>query len=305
METKAHHILVGAFVLTAFAVLIGVMLWLGKGAADRDMQFYEIVFDDEVSGLTPGSPVEYSGITVGDVQTLRLDEHDPRVVRVRIRVQGDTPVRTDTGARLGLANITGSSLIRLYGGSPDSERLYGSAEEPGVIRADRSGINRLLANSESLLGDVNSLVQNINNMFSDENTVRIANTLDNIEQISAMFAEQRDEFGYLVSDLREGLQSFTQLAGQGSQLIENDLPPVFAQLGDTLRSMEHISNELSEFMQTNESALQRSIEGLQGVEPVTDELQRTLRHIQRLVRQLDENPQSLILRRELVEEVQP
>lgn len=305
METKAHHILVGAFVLTAVAVLIGVILWLGKGAADRDMQFYEIVFDDEVSGLTPGSPVEYSGITVGDVQNLRLDERDPRVVRVRIRVQADTPVRKDTGARLGLANITGSSLIRLYGGSPDSERLYGSVDAPGVIRADRSGINRLLANSESLLGDVNSLVQNINNMFSDENTTRIANTLDNIEQISAMFAEQRDEFGQLVTDLRDGLQSFTQLAAQSGQFIENDLPPTVAQLRQTLSSVEQISNELSEFMQANESAMQRSIEGLQGVEPVTDELQRTLRHIQRLVRQLDENPQSLILRRELVEEVQP
>lgn len=305
METKAHHILVGAFVLTAIAVLIGVILWLGQGAADRDMQFYEIVFDDEVSGLAPGSPVEYSGITVGDVQSLRLDERDPRVVRVRIRVQADTPVREDTGARLGLANITGSSLIRLYGGSPDSDRLYGSSEDPAVIRADRSGINRLLANSESLLGDVNSLVQNINNMFSEENTTRITNTLDNVEQISAMVAEQRDQFDDLVADVRVSLQSFSQFARQSSRMLENEAPQTMAQLRQTMSSMEALSNELSEFMQTNQASLERSIEGMQGVGPVTDELQRTLQSIQRLVRQLDDNPQSLILRREQVEEVNP
>ena len=305
METKAHHVLVGAFVLTAVAVLIGFVLWLGKGAADRDMQFYEVVFQDEVSGLTPGSPVEYSGITVGDVQNLRLDENDPRVVRVRIRVDANTPVRKDTGARLGLANITGSSLIRMYGGSPDSERLYGSAEEPAIIHADRSGINRLLANSESLLGDVNALVQNINNMFSDDNTTRVANTLDNIEQISAMLAEQRDGFDGLVSDLRQSLRSLSEFAQQTTHLIESEAPQTMAQFRDTLTSVEHISDELSAFMQSNQSALQRGVEGLQGIEPMTDELQQTLRNIQRLVRQLEDNPQSLFLRREQIEEVQP
>ena len=305
METKAHHVIVGAFVLTAVAILIGVILWLGKGAADRDRQFYEIVFQDEVSGLTPGSPVEYSGITVGDVQDLRLDENDPRVVRVRIRVDAETPVRIDTGARLGLANITGSSIIRLYGGSPDSERLYGSAEQPAIIHADRSGINRLLANSESLLGDVNALVQNINNLFSDENTTRVANTLDNIEQISAMLAEQRDGFDELVGDFRHSLQSFSEFAQQTTHLIESETPQTMTQFRETLASVEQISNELSVFMQRNQAGLQRGIEGLQGIEPVTDELQQTLRNIQRLVRQLEDNPQSLILRREQIEEVQP
>ena len=305
METKAHHVFVGAFLLIAVVILMGVILWLGKGAADRDMQFYEIVFQDEVSGLTPGSPVEYSGITVGDVQDLRLDENDPRVVRVRIRVDADTPVRKDTGARLGLANITGSSLIRMYGGSPDSDRLYGSAEQPAIIHADRSGINRLLANSESLLGDVNALVQNINNLFSNENTTRVANTLDNIEQISAMLAEQRDGFDDLISDFRHSLQSFTEFAQQTTLLIESDGAQTMAQLRETLSSVEQVSNELNIFMHRNQSALQRGLAGLQGIEPVTDELQQTLRNIQSLVRQLEDNPQSLILRREQIEEVQP
>lgn len=305
METKAHHVLVGAFVLTAVAVLIGVVLWLGHTSAERDVHYYEIVFDDEVSGLTPGSPVEYSGITVGDVQNLRLDERDPRVVRVRIRVAADTPVREDTGARLGLANITGSSLIRLYGGTPDSERLTGTATEPGIIRADRSGINRILANSESLLGDVNSLVQNINNLFSEENTSRVANTLDNVEQISAMLAEQRDDFDALIDELRSSMQSFSQLADSSKDFIEQQGARSMEQIRSTLASVEATSAELTLFMEQNQPALQLGIEGLQSIGPATDDLRMTLQSMQRLVRQLEANPQSLFLRREVIEEVNP
>lgn len=305
METKSHHVLVGAFVLAAFGMLIGAVLWLGQSNAERDVHYYEVVFDDEVSGLTPGSPVEYSGITVGDVQNLRLDEHDPRVVRVRIRLAADTPVREDTGARLGLANITGSSLIRLYGGSPDSPHLVGSADEPAVIRAERAGINRLLANSESLLGDVNSLVQNLNNLFSEDNTARVANTLDNVEQISALLAEQRDEFGDLIIDLRTSMRSFTQLAVTSSEFLEQEGGRSMAQMRDTLASIEASSAELAAFMADNQPALKRSIEGFQGVGPVTDDLRMTLQSMQRLVRQLEANPQSLFIRRETIEEVNP
>lgn len=305
METKSHHVLVGVFVLAAFGMLIGVVLWLGQNNAERDVHYYEVVFDDEVSGLTPGSPVEYSGITVGDVQNLRLDEHDPRVVRVRIRVAADTPVREDTGARLGLANITGSSLIRLYGGTPNSPRLNGSADEPAIIRAEKSGINRLLANSESLLGDINSLVQNLNNLFSEENTAQVANTLDNVEQISAMLAEQREDFDDLMIDLRTSMRSFTQLAVTSSEFLEQEGGRSMAQMRETLASIEASSAELAAFMVDNRPALKRSIEGLQGVGPVTDDLRMTLQSMQRLVRQLEANPQSLFIRRETIEEVNP
>ena len=88
METKAHHVLIGSFVLIISAAFISVVLWLGKASIDSDYAYYEVVFNDEVSGLNPGSAVEYSGIKVGDVVNLRLDPNDPRVVRVRIVVVG-------------------------------------------------------------------------------------------------------------------------------------------------------------------------------------------------------------------------
>lgn len=305
METHARHVLVGGFVVLCAALVVVAILWLGKGNIDREMHYYEVVFSDEVSGLTPGSPVEYSGITVGDVQNLRLDERDPRIVRVRIRVNAQTPVREDTGARLGLANITGSTLIRLYGGSPDSPRLTGTPQSPAVIHAEQSGLNRLLANSESLLGDINNLVQNVNAMFSDENSERVAGILDNVEQVTEMLADQGDEMSAALAALQETVASLGQLAQQSSQLLEEEGAASLQSFQRALDAFSGTANQFEQLLTDNEQALNRTLDGMQQAGPAIDDVSRTMRALERLMRQIERNPQGFLLQREQVEEIEP
>ncbi len=118
METRAHHVLIGLFtvIVVAGALLFG--LWLAKSNVDSEFKYYEVVFNEAVSGLSRGSSVEYSGIKVGDVVNLRLDPNDPRRVLARVRLSGETPVKQDTQAKLALTGITGTSIIQLSGGTP-------------------------------------------------------------------------------------------------------------------------------------------------------------------------------------------
>ncbi len=91
METRAHHVMIGLF---SVIVVVGAMLfglWLAKSSVDSAFQDYEVVFNEAVSGLSQGSSVQYSGIKVGDVISLRLDPKDPRRVLARIRLTGQTP----------------------------------------------------------------------------------------------------------------------------------------------------------------------------------------------------------------------
>lgn len=115
METRAHHVLIGlvTVLVVAGAMLFG--LWLAKSSVDDAFKDYEVVFNEAVSGLSCGSPVQYNGIKVGDVFTLRLDPKDPRRVLARVRLSADTPVKEDTQAKLTLAGVTGNSFIQLSG----------------------------------------------------------------------------------------------------------------------------------------------------------------------------------------------
>ena len=131
METRAHYILIGAFTLGLGAAALLFGLWMSRATLDSDYRLYDIVFQEAVAGLSVGSPVQYSGIRVGEVERLTLDPEDPRQVWARVRVVSTAPVKVDTTARLALLNITGSSSIALSQGLPSSPLLTADNDVPG------------------------------------------------------------------------------------------------------------------------------------------------------------------------------
>src|SRR5690606_29239470 len=124
-----------------------------------------------VSGLSVGSPVQYSGIRVGEVEQLLLDPVDPRLVRARIRVSASAPVKVDTVARQTLLNVTGASAIELGEGLPESPRLTSDTGIP-VIEATPSSLAQLRLTSEELLLNASTLLERANALLSDDNAAR-------------------------------------------------------------------------------------------------------------------------------------
>ena len=90
METRAHHVLIGLFTLLVVGAALMFALWLGKSDADRQFEVYDIVFQEAVSGLSKGGTVEFNGIKIGDVSSLRLDPQDP-ASRGRIEAWREQP----------------------------------------------------------------------------------------------------------------------------------------------------------------------------------------------------------------------
>ena len=78
----------------------------------------------------------------------------------------------------------------------------------------------------------------------------------------------------------------------------------FIEMQKTLQAMQKGSKELTRIMNENEESLEESVRGLKEVGPAAQELQRTLRVINRIAERLEEEPGSFLLRRGQVEEVE-
>ena len=141
METRAHNILIGAIVLAAIAAMGLVILFFSQNRNEFDE--YDVVFRERVSGLSVGSLVRFNGIQKGPVESLIIPEDNPSIVIARVRVDKDTPVKTDTKAELELVGFTGLAIIQFVGGSPDAPLR--KEVESGVpqIEADASGFAAL------------------------------------------------------------------------------------------------------------------------------------------------------------------
>lgn len=312
METRAHHVLIGlvTVLVVAGAMLFG--LWLAKSSVDATFKDYEVVFNEAVTGLSRGSAVQYSGIKVGDVMSLRLDPNDPRRVLAHIRLNADTPIKQDTQAKLTLTGVTGTSLIQLSGGTPDSPPLEGKGGKLPVIVASPSPISRLLNDSSDLVTNINLLLHNANRLFSRENTDRLSATLENLQQTTGAVADQRADISQAIKQLSNLGQQASAAMAQTSELMRNANqllgsrgPQIADNANQAMQSLAQSTATLNALLESNREALDSGAQGFRDLSPALRELRDTLNSLKAISRRLEANPSGYLLGRDQSKEFEP
>jgi phospholipid/cholesterol/gamma-HCH transport system substrate-binding protein len=292
------------------ALLFG--LWLAKSSVDTEFKDYEVVFNEAVTGLSKGSPVQYSGIKIGDVSLLRLDPNDPRRVLARIRIAGETPIKQDTVAKLALNGITGTSIIQLSGGTPQSPELEGERGKLPVIVAAPSPIARLLTNSNDLLASINHILYNANRLFSADNVNRLGNTLKNIEATTGTIADERDDIRQAIKQLSQVSKQAGAAMDQASALMRNANGLIDSQGKQTLinadkamQSLQQSAATINSLLQNNRESVNGGLQGLNELSPAIRELRDTLSSLKGISQRLEANPSGYLLGRDKNKEFEP
>ena len=321
METRANHVLIGAFTLAvaAFALLFG--LWASKYTSDNAWNDYEVRFTEAVSGLSEGGMVQYNGINIGNVRSLSLAPEDPRIVVARIRVKADTPVREDTVARLALTGLTGIAFIQLGGGSPDSPPLRArDGQALPLIRSEESALSKLMASSEDIATTASEVLLRLRNLLSDENAARIGETLTSVEAFSRTVADEREQIALLVRNAgaaSEKLGTVLDSAERALIRIETGLGKIDAHLLDalpeiaedlklTLDRMRSLTRRADAMLGENEDALASfGNEGLSQLGPTLQELRQLIRDLGRVSQRLENSPTRFLLGGDQPKEYRP
>lgn len=327
METRAHHVLIGLFSILVAGGLMWFGLWLAKGGLEREANYYGLVFEEEVTGLTVGSSVLYNGIRVGEVVELSIDPADPRRTLGRIRVARDTPVSEDTVAQLGVAGLlTGAAHVRLSGGSPESPPLEGGEGDAPVIPVEPSPFSKLRTEGYELWERVDSMTQRINQLLSPENTERFSRTLQHLERTTAAVAEQTDQIrqgaqalvqaGHQADEtlseaavtLREAAET-VKLAGRfverGNTLLDTHGDDIFENASRSMASLERTMTRIDSLTAGNRGAMDDAMRGAAEIGPALRELRTTLNALRTVARRLEEDPAAFLMGRDAIKEFKP
>ncbi|MCL6285452.1 MlaD family protein [Ruegeria sp. 2012CJ41-6] len=249
METKANYLLIGAFTLAGILGAFLFVLWLAKVNVDKQYAYYDILFDD-VSGLSTAGDVRYNGLPVGQVTALNLDKDDPSKVRVKIQVDADTPVKTDTTATLESQGVTGVSYIDLSGGSTTAKPM----QQDGVIKSKRSALQSIFKGAPELMTKAVTLLEDLDKMVDQKNREAVTKTLANLESASGRLNDVLSDVEGLSGDIRKTASEVSRFSGKLGELSDTADTTLKTAQG-TLTSITDTSNNINTIIKEDGKAL--------------------------------------------------
>ena len=307
METKANYVLIGAFTIIIATALLLFGLWAAKYSSERSWQEYQIVFREAVTGLSVGSPVQYNGIAVGSITKLSLAPNDPRQVNALVRLDADTPVKTDTRAKLAITSLTGPAIIQLSGGTPQAPKLTSvDKREAPVIQTAPSAL-------QNIADTASRIVERLDQVLNDKNVARIAATLENLETISGSLANRDEGLQALMISARDAAQNLDRTLdttnGTLQRLDQNlvkQLPAIREKLESTLARLDSAAGNADAILGENRAAINSfANEGLGQLGPTLSELRGLIRDLRQVSDRLEGNPARYLLGRDAPKEFDP
>jgi phospholipid/cholesterol/gamma-HCH transport system substrate-binding protein len=158
---------VGIMAIVAMFIA-GVLIFLLTGTKNLFRPTFQLrTFMDDSSGMTENAPVRLNGISVGEVDALKLSgSKDPRrIVEVDMEIRSSFIAEIPKDSRAGIAasNLLGDKFINITKGTK-AEHVQPGDEIASVPNQD---IPELMAQSAGLLAQLQSLLGRANTILND------------------------------------------------------------------------------------------------------------------------------------------
>jgi phospholipid/cholesterol/gamma-HCH transport system substrate-binding protein len=297
METRANYALIGIFTLAVIAMAFGFVFWFSGAEKPGGRKTYKIVFSGSVTGLSKNGVVLFNGVPVGAVTKIDLIAQDPSRVYALVEVDAKVPVRTDTQARLEFTGFTGVASVALTGGASNTPPLPTSAQEPGVIVAERSQFQDLIATAQLIAAKATDFFDKTNRLI-DENSASITASVKSVEKFSDALAANSDglkDFMGAIADVGKSIKPLTTkldvLASDADIAVKSMNPEISA----AAKSIKKAADDLDSRMKEIAANINRfSGSGLRQYEALAVDGRKTLEQLNQAVRSIENNPQQFL-----------
>ena len=307
METRANFALIGALVVLSVVAFAAFTLWLGQSQFNRDFDVYEVVFDGPVT-LESGADVRFNGISVGEVTRVAIDRENDKLVRARIRVNSETPVRTDSFAEIDLAGITGLTYVQIQAGSQNAALIERRPGDPiPVIRSELNALAQIFAGGAAVLETANEGLENISELLSEDNVAALSSTLANIDAVSGNLASEIDLSTEIAStlasirrasnDFGEASRAFTDLGNSADveiKALRSDVSTLVADLRHTITQIDQLTGTATQTLGSAATVIDPAVGTIQEYRLAGQDLRILIDRLDSLARELEQNPQSIV-----------
>ena len=290
MISTAQKFRLGLFiVLVSGTLLVFILMVAGNSIWEQKDVYYIQYRNASVQGLQVGGAVVYQGINVGSIRNVEIDPANVENIIVTIALEKDTPIKENVQARLVPVGITGISQIELSGGTQAAKRL-----PPGsTITPEPSSITQVSESLQSILTNIQILLEDVSSFVTEENRENLGNILANVD---GMITENRVALKEVVANLNAGSRNLTDSSREAASLLLNLRKTVeAAEVEEAAREFRLMARQAGDLVSTLDMiVLQGRDEVLESIDVIND----TAWLLNDFAFQLSENPSLIIFNRE-------
>ncbi len=205
-EIQWSQLKVGALVLVAMAVLIGLIILMSGSTGGFFSRKIELIcYFRNAAGIKQGAPVTLEGVTIGNVTHVDVvANHNPNPVRVVMRVGTEylPGLHTDSVATITQEGVLGESFVDI-----DSTRAIGPEPTSGtVLQASGSPtLQDLIGSSNASIDQVKQLIQKLSTLVDTLNSDRgTVGRLLNDPKMAQKMVQMTNNLDAITTNLRDG-----------------------------------------------------------------------------------------------------
>jgi phospholipid/cholesterol/gamma-HCH transport system substrate-binding protein len=302
METRAHYVAVGAFVLAMIVLAFVAVLWLARASLTTQHAEYDIYFVGPVSGLSAGAPVEYSGVPIGKVSDIRLDPANVEQIRVTVAIDASVVIKKDVAAAVETNILSGVSYIQIAGGTRDAPVLVAlPGQRYPVIRSHRSRLASITARAPQLIEKADEMLDHLNELLNEKNRQAVADTLDNVRTFSGGLAERNKDIAELVTNANAAAHTLSTLLDNvdrsytGADGLGNRAGTALADFDRLAKSLSDSNRQLQQALQDVRPGLRTfSQQTLGDVGALVGEARQLISGLSRLTAEIERDPSRVL-----------
>jgi phospholipid/cholesterol/gamma-HCH transport system substrate-binding protein len=249
MSQARHAGKVGLFVVIGVVLIAVLMLNFSRGVGMFKPKYEVKMRMRTVAGLKTRSAVLLSGVQIGNVDSVQLDEKNKSVI-IHLKILKQYAIRNDAKFTVEQLGVLGDQFVTILPGSADAPLLKDGEEVQGIEPFNLTEVarsaNDLLKQFRELGSVVEEAVKRVNSQVLD------TQTLSNLSLTIANFRTVSENTMGVISDV--------------GGLVTNNAPAIGQSLSNLLAftdRMHKVAGELDQTVAVNRNGLEASMKNLQ------------------------------------------
>ncbi|MES9831634.1 MAG: MlaD family protein [Candidatus Thiodiazotropha sp. DIVDIV] len=332
MQSKISPTLIGSFVLATLVLGLGSLFLLSNGSLAKKPTLFILYFEGDVKGLQVGSPVNFRGVKVGQVESMSITYFQesqefriPVVIGIedsRVEVEGVVTdqsgmlelhklIQQGLRARLNLQSLVTGRLEIELDFMPDTpirlvneDDLYPeiptiqSSMEKLATAIDKIPVERITQRLSEILDSIDGMMAHggLKNLTSS--LIQITERLDKVSQLLVEETpELMNNSNATLAEARAMISDVADAARQTQSLIattDKNLSSAFSRWDATLASGDETFKQVGDVAKSADHVLNQDSELMNQLTMTLRELGSAARSIRIMSEYLERHPEALL-----------